>query len=116
MIASTISAKAHPLAPLATTRTQFMAETSKSLRRILEKIRDDAQQALSVLGDSEEPRSLAWRCKGWLRAHQTFHAAGSGRSRVAVPQVRKRVVSGSLNLLTNDARFVGASSPRNKMP
>jgi hypothetical protein len=40
-----------------------MAET-KTLRRILERIRDDAQQALSVLGDSEEQRALAWRCSG----------------------------------------------------
>jgi len=40
-----------------------MAET-KTLRRILERIRDDAQQALSVLGEPEEPRSLAWKCKG----------------------------------------------------
>jgi hypothetical protein len=39
-----------------------MAETSTALRRILEKIRDDAQQALSVLGDSEEKRSLSWKC------------------------------------------------------
>lgn len=39
--------QAHTLVPPATTRTQSMAETSKSVRRILEKIRDDAQHALS---------------------------------------------------------------------
>lgn len=42
----------------------IMAETSNSVRRILERIRDDAQQALTVLGDSEEQRSLAWKCDG----------------------------------------------------
>jgi len=41
-----------------------MAETSNSIRHILEKIRDDAQQALTVLGDSGESRSLAWKCSG----------------------------------------------------
>src|SRR5437773_1589080 len=61
---SKTSAKASPLAPPATTRTQSMAEPSTSLRRILEKIRDDAQQALNVLGDSEDRRSLAWKCSG----------------------------------------------------
>jgi len=41
-----------------------MVEPSTSLRHILEKIRDDAQQALNFLGDSEGRRSLAWKCSG----------------------------------------------------
>ena len=44
------------------TRTQSMAETSNTLRQILERIRDDTQQALKLLGDSEESRSLRWKC------------------------------------------------------
>src|SRR5258707_11884046 len=84
---SNVSARAHPVSPPATTRTESMAETSQSLRRILERIRDDAQQALSVLRDSEEPRSLTWKCRGW-RARQTFHATRAGPSRAAVPQMR----------------------------
>jgi Zn finger protein HypA/HybF involved in hydrogenase expression len=39
-----------------------MAETSASLRRILERIRDDTQQALKLLGDAAEVRSLGWKC------------------------------------------------------
>jgi rubrerythrin len=39
-----------------------MAETSPSLRRVLEQIRDDAQKALNLLGNKEEVRSLAWKC------------------------------------------------------
>src|SRR5260370_28455658 len=57
-------AKANPLAPSATTRTQSMAETSNSPRHILERIRDDAEQALNFLGESRESRSLAWECSG----------------------------------------------------
>ena len=36
----------------------------QSLCHILERIRDDAQEALNFLGDSEEQQSLAWRCSG----------------------------------------------------
>jgi hypothetical protein len=39
-----------------------MAETSSTLRGILEKIRDDAQKALTLLGDAAEFRSLGWKC------------------------------------------------------
>ena len=61
---TTVAATARSLYPPPTTRTQPMADTSTSLRRILERIRDDAQQALTVLVDSEEPRSIAWKCSG----------------------------------------------------
>src|SRR6266851_9384145 len=61
---SNVSARPHPASPPTTTRTESMAEPSQSLGRILERIRDDAQQALSVLRDSEEPRSLAWKRSG----------------------------------------------------
>jgi len=40
-----------------------MAETSASLRRILERIRDDTQKALTLLGDAAELRSLGWKCQ-----------------------------------------------------
>src|SRR5213593_4002592 len=62
--ASMVLTKARPLAAPSPTRTEFMAEKASSLRRILEKIPDDAEQALRILGDSGEPRSLAWRCSG----------------------------------------------------
>jgi hypothetical protein len=39
-----------------------MAETPKLLRTILERIRDDAQRALTLLGDRDERRSLGWKC------------------------------------------------------
>ncbi|MFZ3375225.1 MAG: hypothetical protein WA183_06700 [Chthoniobacterales bacterium] len=39
-----------------------MAETSNALRGILEKIRDDTQRALKLLGDAAEHRSLGWKC------------------------------------------------------
>ena len=41
-----------------------MAETSRHLTTILEKIRNDAEKALALLADAEEQRSLAWRCTG----------------------------------------------------
>ncbi len=40
-----------------------MAERSEALRQIVEKIRDDAEQALKLLDHSEEERSLAWKCQ-----------------------------------------------------
>ena len=39
-----------------------MAETQKRLRTILETIRENAQQALALLGDAEDARSLRWKC------------------------------------------------------
>jgi hypothetical protein len=39
-----------------------MAETSDHLRSVLERIRDDSQQALKLLGDAAEHRSLGWKC------------------------------------------------------
>jgi hypothetical protein len=40
-----------------------MAEPSNTLRGILEKIRDDAQKALTLLGDAAEFRALGWKCR-----------------------------------------------------
>jgi hypothetical protein len=48
--------------PSSPTGIEFMAETSPSLRRVLEQIRDDAQKALNLLGNKEEVRSLSWKC------------------------------------------------------
>jgi hypothetical protein len=59
---SLIFATAQAASPPPTTRTQSMAESSNTLRQILERIRDDTQQALKLLGDSEKSRSLRWRC------------------------------------------------------
>jgi hypothetical protein len=36
-----------------------MAETSEALRQIFERIRDDAEQALRLLDQSQEKRALA---------------------------------------------------------
>jgi rubrerythrin len=41
-----------------------MAETADQIRNALEKIRDDAQKALKLLGGSADQRSLAWKCAG----------------------------------------------------
>src|SRR6266513_2885449 len=48
----------------AATRTEFMAETSlKPLKAILERIREQADFALKQLQQSEEERSMRWKCK-----------------------------------------------------
>ncbi len=39
-----------------------MAEQIESLRSVLKRIRDDAQEALAMLAASGPARSLAWRC------------------------------------------------------
>lgn len=57
-----ISSAARAAPSPATTRTQSMAEPSNTLRQILERIRDDAQQALKLLGDAAELRALGWKC------------------------------------------------------
>jgi predicted Zn-ribbon and HTH transcriptional regulator len=41
-----------------------MAETSRHLTTILEKIRNDAEKALALLADAQEQRALAWKCIG----------------------------------------------------
>jgi hypothetical protein len=41
-----------------------MTETADQIRNVLERIRDDAQKALKLLGSSPDQRSLAWRCAG----------------------------------------------------
>jgi rubrerythrin len=46
----------------ATTRIETMAESLTPLRAILETIRDNAQRALTLIGQTEEQRSLAWKC------------------------------------------------------
>src|SRR5713101_3022560 len=53
---------AHSPFPPSTTRTHPMAETADQIRNVLEKIRDDAQKALKLLGTSPDQRSLAWKC------------------------------------------------------
>jgi hypothetical protein len=59
-----------------------MAAT-KTLRRILERIRDDAQQALSVLGESEERRSFPTRLtrKSGVVASQKWQGKQAGLSK-----------------------------------
>ena len=48
----------------AATGTQFMAETSlKPLKAILETIQEQADFALKKLQESEEERSMRWKCK-----------------------------------------------------
>jgi hypothetical protein len=41
-----------------------MADTSSQLRQILENIRNDTEQALTLLAAAEEQRALAWKCRG----------------------------------------------------
>jgi predicted Zn-ribbon and HTH transcriptional regulator len=42
-----------------------MAETPDRLRQILERIRNDTEQALTLLRDGAgEERALGWKCKG----------------------------------------------------
>jgi predicted Zn-ribbon and HTH transcriptional regulator len=41
-----------------------MAETPDRLRQILERIRNETDQALSLLRDDGEQRALSWKCKG----------------------------------------------------
>jgi len=72
-----------------------MAETPTALRRILEKIRDDAEQALRVLGDSEEPRSIAWKCSGCGHVKHFTRPVPAGSCR-AVSEVWEQIVSGRL--------------------
>jgi hypothetical protein len=39
-----------------------MAEPTDQVRNVLEKIRDDAQKALTLLGGSGDQRALSWKC------------------------------------------------------
>ena len=57
-----ISAEAHTSSPPSAARVQPMAETSNRLKTVLERIRDHASEALSLLGDSSDQRSLGWKC------------------------------------------------------
>ena len=41
-----------------------MAETSDRLKTILERIREETEQALSLLREPEEQRALSWKCAG----------------------------------------------------
>jgi hypothetical protein len=52
----------------------------------------------------------------WMRPHQTFHAAGSGGGGSALPEVRERLFSIPLNLVTNDARCSVPLPPGNETP
>jgi rubrerythrin len=44
------------------TTTRAMAEPTDQLRNVLEKIRDHACEALTLLGHPQDQRSLAWQC------------------------------------------------------
>jgi hypothetical protein len=59
-----ISAEAHTSCSPSAARVQPMAETSNRLKTVLERIRDHASEALSLLGDSSDQRSLGWKCTG----------------------------------------------------
>ena len=41
-----------------------MAETSTHLKTILETIREQTEQALSLLTNADDERALGWKCKG----------------------------------------------------
>ncbi len=41
-----------------------MAETSDQLKQILERIRNDTDQALTLLAGTGGQRALAWKCTG----------------------------------------------------
>jgi len=59
---TSVATKAAQASPA--TRTEFMAETSlKPLKAILETIREQVDFALKQLQQSEEERSMRWRCK-----------------------------------------------------
>ena len=61
-VGETSATPAHSLPSPATTGTHPMAETADQIRNVLERIRDDAQEALKLLGNSVDQRSLAWKC------------------------------------------------------
>jgi predicted Zn-ribbon and HTH transcriptional regulator len=41
-----------------------MAQNSSQLKSILERIRNDTDQALTLLNDAQEQWALAWKCTG----------------------------------------------------
>jgi predicted Zn-ribbon and HTH transcriptional regulator len=43
---------------------EFMDSTSKTLKAVLEAIRDMAANALNQIGSSQEQHSMRWKCKG----------------------------------------------------
>ena len=59
-----------------------MAETQKRLRTILEAIRENAQHALALLGDTKDERSLRWQC---VQCGHVKHFTRSVPSDVASP-------------------------------
>ena len=59
-----------------------MAEKSEALRQILQTIRDDAQQALTLFDSSGEERSLGWKCQ---RCGHIKHFTQRVPADVAVP-------------------------------
>jgi rubrerythrin len=41
-----------------------MAEASSQLKQILERIREETEQAISLLTNADSERALAWKCNG----------------------------------------------------
>jgi hypothetical protein len=75
----------------AATRTESMAETSlKPLKAILETIREQADFALKQLQESEEERSMRWKCKD---CRYISLSARSIRGGWPMSQVQKHFVS-----------------------
>src|SRR4051812_30735165 len=48
--------------PATSVRAKSMAQTTKHLRDLLEKIKGDAERALALLPSEAELRSLGWKC------------------------------------------------------
>jgi hypothetical protein len=68
-----------------------VAESLTPLKAILETIRDDAQRALTLLGHSEEQRSLRLELHGvWAR--EAFHPVSSARGRTTVSKMRWELI------------------------
>jgi predicted Zn-ribbon and HTH transcriptional regulator len=77
-----------------TTRTEFMAETSpKTLKAILETIREQVCHALKQLQDAEDNRAFRWKCKqcGYIK-HFTRPASFEATGRC--PRCKKNFVRG----------------------
>jgi len=102
---------AHPLPSPTTARTPLMAETSDQIRNVLERIRHDAQKALSVLADSSEQRSLAWRCAGAGGAFclDCFHSV-SGEKGLQISQQAVAEAAHCLDRVGGSAEFVAEAA------
>ena len=68
-----------------------MAETPKLLKQILERIRNDTDQALTLLNDAQET-TRAWLEVYRMRARETFRETCFGRRCRAVSALQIRSV------------------------